>query len=133
MLNFNKIIFYISFLFFSFLFSCKKKISINGLDSQSFKSDRQACNGFREKVGKDFNSIRLQLKSLTQSEIVELLGRPDFQVLETHGQKYYVYFMEKGNQCINKDDPNKTKTLVLHFNAVELVSEASIEIGKPIN
>lgn len=73
----------------------------------------------------------MQFKGLTQEEVLEVLGKPDFQRLYQRNQKFYVYFTEPGPQCEGNADASRARTVVLRFSAIELVTEVYYDSGKP--
>jgi hypothetical protein len=113
------------------ILSCKPKVNLEGFDNEVFKNDKLACTGKRAAQQADFEKIRLNLRGLSENEILQVLGKPDLQMLSVRNQKYYIYFLEKGEQCQNKFADSKSKTAVFRFNAVNLVTEITYETGKP--
>jgi hypothetical protein len=113
------------------LCSCNIKKELKNFDTTAWKSDRNGCEGKREKLQKDLESIRKDLKGFSQTDIVSALGKPDYQTLSERGQKFFIYFLEKGKQCESLDSVSQARTLVIRFNAVELAAEINYETGKP--
>jgi outer membrane protein assembly factor BamE (lipoprotein component of BamABCDE complex) len=80
----------------------------------------------------DFEGIRRKLLGLAQDDVIDVLGRPDFQLLYKRNQKYYIYFIEPGIQCQGEKENSKARTVSIRFNAVGLASEIIFSQGKPI-
>ena len=114
-----------------FFTGCRQKKVIDNFNSDAFRKDKLGCLGTRQQMQPDFERIRLQLKGLSENELLDLLGKPDFQQLSTRNQKYYIYFLEKGRQCENKFAATPSKTAVFRFSAIGLVTEITYEAGKP--
>jgi hypothetical protein len=96
-----------------------------------WKKDKLGCQGQREKLSAEFDSIRRNLLSMSQDEIRDVLGSPDFQMLQTRNQKYYIYFIEKGEQCQNSQADSKAKTIAIRFSATGYATEINYQQGKP--
>lgn len=113
------------------LATCGSPKQFADFDSSAWKSDRLGCGGKRKALRDQFDTIRLQLKGSTQEEVLQVLGKPDFQRLYQRNQKFYVYFMEPGLQCEGSPDASRARTVVLRFSAIELVTEVYYDSGKP--
>jgi hypothetical protein len=117
--------------FFVFFLSCQHRKKIENFDNEAFKKDRMACSGKREQLITDFERIRKEIKGMYVTDVVGYLGRPDLEKLSDRGQKYFVYFLQKGGQCISRDSSITARTAVLRFNAMEFVTEVGYETGVP--
>ncbi|CAA9221042.1 MAG: hypothetical protein AVDCRST_MAG56-400 [uncultured Cytophagales bacterium] len=113
------------------LAACGSPKQIDGFDSAAWQADRLGCGGGRKALSQPFDSIRRQLKGLTQNELLDVLGKPDFQRLYQRNQKFYVYFLEPGAQCGGNADASRARTAVIRFSAIELVTEVYYDNGKP--
>ncbi len=113
------------------LAACNAPKEIEGFDSAAWQADRLGCGGGRQALRASFDSVRLELKGLTQNEVLDVLGKPDFQRLYERNQKFYVYFLEPGAQCEGKADASRARTAVIRFSAIELVTEVYYDSGKP--
>lgn len=118
--------------FYISLAGCGSPKQLEGFDSAAWKSDRMGCQGTRKSMRDQSDAIRLQLRGLSQDEVLDVLGRPDFQRLYERNQKFYVYFVEPGPQCEGKADASQARTLILRLSAIELVTEAYYDTGKPL-
>ena len=108
------------------VWSCGKPLpTLDGLDEASWKSDKYGCLNQRSTFMISLITQKSKLKSLTEDDIIDLLGRPDQNELYTRNQKFYRYFLEPGASCENAI-PNP-KRLIIRFNAIGLAKEVSVE------
>lgn len=72
------------------------------------------------------NSQSEKLLTLSESEIISLLGRPDENELYKRNQKFYYYLLGPSKTCSDTIavDPKK---LVIRFNAIGLAKEVVVE------
>ena len=96
-----------------------------------WKKDKLGCQGQREKLATEFDSIRRNLRGMSQDQLLKVLGNPDFQKLQTRNQKLYIYFVEKGEQCQNAQANSKARTVAIRFNAIGYATEITYQQGKP--
>jgi hypothetical protein len=117
---------------FALLCACSDSKTFVNFDHQLWQQDKMACQGIRPKLAADFENIRRELLGYTQEDIIDLLGKPDLQLLSERTQKFYVYFMEKGSQCEGNSENSKARTVSVRFNAMGLASEIVYAQGKPL-
>jgi hypothetical protein len=115
--------------FFSLLIlvSCGKPLpTLEGIDLQTWKDDKDGCSGKRSSMLPAINSQSEKLLTLSESEIISLLGRPDENELYKRNQKFYYYLLEPSKTCSDTIavDPKK---LVIRFNAIGLAKEVVVE------
>jgi hypothetical protein len=103
----------------------------HSFQADSWKKDKLGCQGQREKLSAKFDSIRRNLLGMSQDQIRDVLGSPDFQMLQTRNQKSYIYFIEEGEQCRNSQADSKAKTVAIRFSATGYVTEITYQQGKP--
>jgi outer membrane protein assembly factor BamE (lipoprotein component of BamABCDE complex) len=113
-------------------YSCSQNEKFDSFDSATWKQDKSACKDSRKALMNDFEGIRRELLGLAQDDVIDVLGRPDFQLLYKRNQKYYIYFIEPGIQCQGEKENSKARTVSIRFNAVGLASEIIFSQGKPI-
>ena len=110
-----------------FCISCDKPVpTLEGIDLERWRADKNACNNFRTSTREVFDTEKNKLLSLTQMQIVDLLGRPDQNELYSRNQKFFYYFLEPSPDC-KPGAGSVAKKLVIRFNAVGLAKEVSIE------
>ncbi|MDJ1479622.1 hypothetical protein QNI16_03940 [Cytophagaceae bacterium YF14B1] len=118
---------YVSILTLFFLSCSADQNQFKEFDSIAWKKDYKACSGQRLAMKKDFEQIKSKLKGLDQMEIIDVLGKPDFQRLEDRHMKSYLYFLEPASTCTTgKAD---AKTIVVRFNSVDRAFEIIYEQG----
>ncbi|MCF2504165.1 hypothetical protein L0663_12305 [Dyadobacter sp. CY107] len=100
---------------------------LGSLDLIKWRGDRGGCNDVRASLEKDFKSIEKQLKGKFADDIGDLLGRPDIHQLGERNQKFYVYFLSKGEQCADIKSKSSAPKVILKFNAVGLLSEITYQ------
>ena len=110
-----------------FIFFCCGSSSpeLEGIDATLWKSDKYGCLEQRTQFITAITTQKDKLKSLTEDDIIDLLGRPDQNELYSRNQKFYRYFLEPGPSC-EKAVPNP-KRLIIRFNAIGLAKEVSVE------
>src|SRR6188768_3150667 len=87
-------------LFIIILYSCGQPTPIlEGVDIELWKSDKYGCLKQRTQFIVSITNQRDKLKSLTEDDIIDLLGRPDQNELYSRNQKFYRYFLEPGPSC----------------------------------
>lgn len=99
--------------------------SLDGIDLVSWKNDKNGCGGQRATMIEALQNQRNKLESLTETQISELLGRPDQNELYKRNQKFYHYFLQPGPSC-GKNTPKPLK-LSIRFNATERAKEVVVE------
>jgi hypothetical protein len=109
-----------------FIFSCGKSLpEFEGIDTQSWKNDRNGCGSKRLKMREAIQKEKNKLLALDELEIIQLLGKPDRNELFKRNQKFYYYFLEPSDQCPTHGlAPEK---LTIRFNAMGLAKEVIVE------
>lgn len=96
-----------------FLLSCNQKgvdqcaFLLKGFDSQSWKMDSIACNGYRKDTYTLLTDSSEDMVGLSRCQIIQFLGKPNRRYVRD-GEKFY-YWIEPGAQCL----PIKKDTLYL--------------------
>lgn len=124
-----KILYY--FLIWVFLISCQEEKKFPNFQAEAWRQDKLGCLGTRQMLAQDFDSIRRDLNGLSQNQLLDILGRPDFQVLYKRNQKFYIYYLEPGNQCQGKPESSQARTVAIRLSALEKVTEVTYQNGKP--
>lgn len=106
--------------------ACGKSLpTLDGIDLKQWKDDKNGCSHYREKTIDLLTSQFDKLKALDESQIAELLGKPDQTELYRRNQKFYTYFLEPSTKC--NPSIEKTKKLVIRFNGIRMAKEVEIE------
>lgn len=71
-------------------------------------------------------SQKEKLLSLSEAEVMGLLGRPDENELYKRNQKFFYYNILPSRTCSGRTD-SLTARLVIRFNAMGLAKEVTIE------
>lgn len=111
--------------------ACGSPKQFNAFPAADWREDRLGCTGRREALAGELEAIRRDLRGLTEPEILGLLGKPDSQELQGRGQKYFVYYLEKGPQCENARAVSQARTVAIRLNALGLVTELTYQRGQP--
>ncbi len=113
-------------LVFFLLLACGKPLpTLDNIDIEKWKEDKAGCTMVRKDLIDQLDHQREKIKSLSESEVVELLGRPDKNELLKRNQKFFYYFLEPGPACPGGNPV--FKKLMIRFNAIGLAKEVSIE------
>ncbi len=108
------------------LVACGKPLpSLENIDLEAWKRDRQGCEGTRTRAIDPMKSQREKLISLSEMDIVKLLGKPDQTELYKRNQKFYYYFLEPSAECPGGNA--SAQRLTVRFNAVGLAKEIVFE------
>jgi hypothetical protein len=106
--------------------SCGKDLpSLDGIDAEKWKSDKNSCLGDRSRMEPAMRAEMEKLKGLKEMDVISLLGRPDANELYKRNQKFYYYFLSPGPACATRD--SVTQRLVLRFNAMGYAQLVSID------
>ncbi|HEY0654240.1 MAG TPA: hypothetical protein VGD65_13970 [Chryseosolibacter sp.] len=109
-----------------FVFSCGKDLpTLQGIDTETWKSDRNGCEGKRFQMTNAMRVEKDKLLALDEKEVIAVLGRPDRNELYKRNQKFYYYFLQPAPEC--KLGNEKPLRLVLRFNAMGLAKEVVVE------
>ncbi len=104
---------------------CDKPLpALEGINLQHWKADKRGCSRVRTPMIGAIDRQKEKLKSLTENQIVKLLGTPDETQLEDRNQKFYYYYMEPAPFC--EKSTSRPKKLILRFNAMDLVYETYV-------
>lgn len=108
------------------LVSCNSAVpTLEGVDLQAWKNDRQGCLGKRAPFEESLRGQRDKLKGLSEMDVVKLLGRPDRNDLSERNEKYYYFFIDPAPGCEAGD--SAATRLIIRFNATGISREVAIE------
>lgn len=107
--------------------SCGKSLpKLEGVDLTGWKNDKNACSGKREEMLKSIDAEKAKLISLSEMDILALLGKPDQNELYKRNQKFYTYFVQASAAC-DSGNMEHPRRLVIRFNAMGLAKEVSVD------
>ena len=95
------------------------------IDWAMWKNDPDACGQQRAKFVAALDRQKEKLKSMSEMEVVKLMGKPDENELYKRNQKFFYYYLSPGPGCPAPD--STAQRLVIRFNAMGLAKEVSIE------
>jgi hypothetical protein len=108
----------------AFVVSCERPLpTISGLDGTKWKNDKNGCNGARQSMSTSLEEQKTKLQGLSETQILQLLGRPDQNELYKRNQKFYYYWIT-GPDC--STDSTKLK-LGIRFTAMGISKEISFD------
>ncbi len=132
----KKTVFLKKILFFSLIciqFGCQTKVSLDNFNIDVWKNDKFGCKNLRLVEVKSLIAQKEKIKGLGQNQIIQLLGKPDFQELYARNQRFYIYFYQKNETCDQPNNVIKTapiqnqKTIKLRFSALDMVTEVLVD------
>lgn len=96
---------------------------IENFDTEKWKKDPKGCKSERLPLVEILESQKDKLMGLSQSQVVNLLGKPDAQELLKRNAKTFTYYLQAGSQC--GEGQQEGIALKIHFGALNYVSEVS--------
>lgn len=99
---------------------------MEGIDREGWQADKNGCEGKRAAMLKTMEQEKSKLLALKETEIVQLLGRPDQNELYKRNQKFFYYYLQPGPLCSQDSTSNATK-LMIRFNAMGLAKEVVLQ------
>ncbi len=116
----------ISYLVIYFLLSSCEKIEIETqqFSSKQWKSDKSGCNGQRLKMRSALMDVQDLVKGKPESQVVEILGKPDGVDLFKRGQKFFIY--QINNPACKADTALPAIYAEIRFNSIDIASELSL-------
>ncbi len=112
-------------------FSCSGPAKFGDIDLERWRNDRGACQDFRKEEIHNIGKVKPELLGKSSNEIGKMFGAPDIQQLGTRNQKIYIYFVESGPQCQDKNRSAEANKLIFRFNAVSLLTEINFQREMP--
>ncbi len=103
--------------------------TLDGLDTERWRSDKNACLGHRREMELALIREKDKLKGLSEMDVVELLGRPDKNELYKRNQKFFCYYVSPGPDCDKSDE--QPVQLIIRFNAMGYAQLVSVGTHEP--
>lgn len=114
-----------SFFIISFT-NCNKKIELNGFDSAAWKEDKSGCLGKRYKQLTALNQMTEQLSGIGESQMLDILGRPNRYELGERGVRNYEYYLKGDTSCLDMTEKSIPR-LIVYMDAIGKVSLALVK------
>ncbi len=106
--------------------ACGKNLpALDGIDLKQWKTDKNGCFHFREKMIGSLRAQKEKLKGLSEDDIIALLGRPDQNELYKRNQKFFYYSLEPSAKC--EASVPSPKKLLIRFTAMGFAKEVVVE------
>jgi hypothetical protein len=103
--------------------ACSEPTRMEGFDSSAWQQDKNGCQEKRSQMISDFDGIRRELYGRPESEIKDILGKPDAEQLMRRGQRVFIYYLEPGAHCNERNKLSEANRAEVRFNALHKVSE----------
>lgn len=108
------------------LVGCGKPLpSLENVNLQDWKNDKNGCNGFRLAMKESMTSQKDKLLALSETDLIKLLGKSDETELYKRSEKFYKYYFNGGPSCAKDTVP--PSTMIIRFNAMNLAKEIVVE------
>lgn len=106
--------------------ACGKPLpALENVNLQDWKNDRNGCNGLRLAMKESVVSQKEKLLSLSETDMIKLLGKSDETELYKRSEKFYKYYFNGGPDCAQ--DSARASVMIIRFNAMNLAKEVMIE------
>ena len=106
------------------LLSCDKPLpTLEGINPSDWKDDKSGCTGARFSMAPTMIAQKEKLLSLTETQIISLLGKPDVNELYKRNEKFYRYYFTNGPGCKSNQS---AQYMNLRFNAMGLMKEVVV-------
>jgi hypothetical protein len=91
-----------------------------------WKSDANGCMEKRVEMYKDVLTNKNEILSLTNKQLIRIMGNPDKYELLKRNQKFFIYNITPGRECRIASE-TESLFLIIRFNAVGLSSEVFVQ------
>ncbi len=103
--------------------ACKNTPKLENFDQSVWKKDKNACLNNREKMVQSIENQKDKILGISQMQVIDLLGSPDYQQLQDRQQKFFYYYFQTGAQCnksTQKSTKNASKNAEINGNAIRV-------------
>jgi hypothetical protein len=121
------IFFYPCIIFTLVLTNCNKKLDLKGFDSVSWKADKNGCNGLRNKQSTVLNKISSSMIGISESQLLDILGKPNRYELGERGTRNYEYYLKGDKSCLQVNE-KLIPRLIVYMDAIGKVSLVLIKV-----
>lgn len=117
-----------SLLLLLLMVACTPKVSVEEFDYLTWKDDKNGCERARIELWEDLKTIKPRLITLSEIEVIDILGTPDKRSLFKRNQKALIYYLDPAPSCQEgKHLPERRMVRVL-FNALNQAKEITLVI-----
>ncbi|MGB0525140.1 MAG: hypothetical protein ACPGJS_19355 [Flammeovirgaceae bacterium] len=95
-------------------------------DEAVWKGDANGCNNKRLEMVDAIKAAQEDLVLLGEADIRKVLGKPDKTELFSRSQKFYIYFLEAGGQCVEGSTAKWGKSLEVSLDALGRLHEINV-------
>jgi hypothetical protein len=107
------------------LIGCGKSLpTLDGINLTDWKTDKNGCQGIRLTMAGNMIAQKEKLLALSETQIINLLGKPDENELYKRNEKFYRYYFSNGPEC---SADGRSQSMNLRFNAVGMMKEVVVE------
>lgn len=114
------------FIVASLLFSCSSKVSVENVDLENWKKDRNGCLGLRIDDLENFRAAKNEFLGKDNQALLKTFGRPDKVELADRSQSFFIYYIEPSAMCQGDNSLNDATKVIFRLNAYSRVSEVTI-------
>lgn len=101
---------------------------IEGFDSYVWQRDKFGCSQEREAMLPTLMDAKEDLMGLRETEVIQLLGKPDEQELYERSQKFLIYYLEPGKKCTDTENrESRVSALHIRVNSIGLANEMFVQ------
>jgi hypothetical protein len=116
----------ILFMLIVLLVACGKPLpTLENINLQDWKKDKNGCGGLRLAMKESVTAQKDKLLSLTETDMLKLLGKSDETELYKRSEKFYKYYFNGGPDCAKDSIP--ASVMIIRFNAMNLAKEVLVE------
>lgn len=111
--------------------SCGRPLPKGDFDSAAWKADPLACKDKRVKLIPGFETIKDNLRGVSEKDLQLVLGKPELTSLTEQSERNYIYFLEPGSQCQDKTKTSSANKLIIRISSLGWVTELTYENPVP--
>ncbi len=96
-------------------------------DSEAWKTDALACKNERNSLLPGLDSMKEQLRGVSEKDLQKLLGKPEATSLTDQSERIYIYYIEPGSQCQQNNGLSEANKLMVRISSLGWVTELNYE------
>lgn len=110
-------------LFILGLIACSTPVELEGTDLEGWKSDIFGCELTRANEIDNIMNQKSRLEGISSDDLMATLGKPDQVELYKRSQKFMVYYIDPGPQCVGNEEVREFRVLKVRVDALGTVKE----------